>query len=169
MFHIHKSQSTLQTPRSTADPQRLQLFAEGYELRKEPGSWALSWCSNHPMKSSAQSLWAQHNEHFMRWQRWRQKMQRQKRIYHSGNVPIQSLYIRISWKNKKSIWVISYNEALQHHEQGIKAMAVQKLSQYSCPPLLFIFLTEVNRLSLNLFLTSSTHFSWGYRALWTHT
>lgn len=47
-------------------------------------------------------------------------------------------------------------------------MAVQMLSQYRCTPLLLIFLTEVNCLSLNLFLTSS-HFGWGYRALWAHT
>lgn len=48
-------------------------------------------------------------------------------------------------------------------------MAVQMLSQYSCTPLLLVFLTEVNCLSLNLFLTTSSHFSWGYRALWAHT
>lgn len=48
-------------------------------------------------------------------------------------------------------------------------MALQFPSQYSCTPSLFIFLTEVNCLSLNLFLTTSSHFSWRYRALWAHT
>lgn len=37
---------------------------------------------------------------------------KQTRVYHSENTHVESLYVRISSRNKKSIWVISNNEAL---------------------------------------------------------
>lgn len=40
MFYIHKSQSTLQTQRSTTDPQRLQLC---WELPAQASAWILGF------------------------------------------------------------------------------------------------------------------------------